>query len=598
MRRYLFEQFTAIRLLRTARYSPDGQRIAYIDNTTGQFNLWTMPAGGGYARQLTAFTDNTLREFLWSPDGQTIVFTADENGTEMHQIYRINSAGGWPEALTDAPQAQHSLGDWMPDGKTITFTANDHQPTRMDPQMIDVTTGARKVILEEEGGLHYAGYPAPKGQYVTVNRIYGNTNQDIVLVDLSTGDAQCITPHEGEAVFFVGEWAPDGSGFYFLSNQGREYNNVGFYDLAKGAWDWFYTGEHNVEQIALAQDGSMVLMSINEGGRSQLVARHPKTGADIPMPQLPLGVVESLDIAPDGSKASMTLIRPLEATNLYEIDLQTGAYHALTQSMLGGIDPADMVEPELVHYETFDGKQIPAWFYRPKTGEGPFPALLSIHGGPEAQERPTYSLYYQYLLNRGVAVLAPNIRGSTGYGISYQKLIHRDFGGDDLKDIEHAAKYLQSRADIDGSKMAVFGGSYGGFACLSAVTRLPDYWAAGVDIVGPSNLVTFAKAVPPHWRGFMRNWVGDPEDDFDMLMARSPITYVDNLKAPMLVIQGANDPRVVQAESDQMVERIQANGGEVTYYVDPEEGHGAARRENMNKWLRMCAEFVEAKLLG
>jgi dipeptidyl aminopeptidase/acylaminoacyl peptidase len=208
-----------------------------------------------------------------------------------------------------------------------------------------------------------------------------------------------------------------------------------------------------------------------------------------------------------------------------------------------------------------------------------------------------YNGLYQYLLSRGFAILAPNIRGSTGYGISYQKLIHRDWGGAELKDIEHAALYLRSLDWVDSNRIAVYGGSFGGFATLSAVTRLPQYWALGVDIVGPSNLITFVKAVPPFWKRLMKAWVGDPDEDQAMLIERSPITYVDQIRVPLLVIQGAKDPRVVKAESDQMVEKIRARGGDVRYYVDEEEGHGATRRANAVKWMRMISEYLEEHLL-
>ncbi|MEP7293200.1 MAG: prolyl oligopeptidase family serine peptidase, partial [Chloroflexota bacterium] len=331
--------------------------------------------------------------------------------------------------------------------------------------------------------------------------------------------------------------------------------------------------------------------------------RDLQSGAALPMPNLPTGVVDGIDLNPDGTRAALNFTTAAEAANLYEIDLKTGEMVALGQSMIGGIDLNEMIVPELVHYPTHDGRMIPAWLFRPKAasgdGTGQFPVVLSIHGGPEAQERPRY-IYngmYQYLLNRGFGVLAPNIRGSTGYGISYQKLIHRDWGGAELGDIEHAAKYLQSLEWVDSNRIAVFGGSFGGFATLSAVTRLPGYWALGVDIVGPSNLRTFVTSVPPHWRSVMRQWVGDAEDDRDLLIERSPITYVDQVRVPLLVIQGAKDPRVNQAESDQMVERMRKNGGDVRYYVDENEGHGTTRRENSIKWFRMIVEYMEEYLL-
>jgi dipeptidyl aminopeptidase/acylaminoacyl peptidase len=261
--------------------------------------------------------------------------------------------------------------------------------------------------------------------------------------------------------------------------------------------------------------------------------------------------------------------------------------------MLGGIPEDVFIEPELIHYPTHDGREIPAWLYRP-AGAGPFPVVLSIHGGPEAQERPLYNYngLYQYLLSRGIGVLAPNVRGSTGYGISYQKLIHRDWGGDELKDFEWAHKYLQGLDWVKRNKIGLFGGSFGGFATLSCVSRLPDLWAAAVDLVGPANLVTFAKAVPPTWRAFMAKWVGDPEAEVDFLMSRSPITYVDQIRTPLFVIQGANDPRVVKAESDQIVERLRSRGVDVRYDVYEDEGHGFTKRSNSLKAMGDAAAFL------
>src|SRR5690606_30589604 len=262
-------------------------------------------------------------------------------------------------------------------------------------------------------------------------------------------------------------------------------------------------------------------------------------------------------------------------------------------------DEADMTRPELIRYPSFD-REIPAFLYRPTGGAGKLPVLLSIHGGPEAQERPQYLYagFYQYLASRGIAVLAPNIRGSTGYGKSYQKLIHRDFGGDELRDLEHAAKWLQAQEWVDPARIGVFGGSFGGFATLSCVSRLPEYWACGVDIVGPSNLITFAQSVPPTWRDFMAEWVGDPERDAELLRERSPITYVDQIRAPLLVIQGAKDPRVHRNESEQMVARLRELGREVEYLLFEDEGHGFTKRANNLKAFRAAAEFFERKLLG
>jgi dipeptidyl aminopeptidase/acylaminoacyl peptidase len=282
---------------------------------------------------------------------------------------------------------------------------------------------------------------------------------------------------------------------------------------------------------------------------------------------------------------------------VFVIDLRNNDTRQITHGMLGGIPEETLIEPELIHYPTFDGREIPAWLYKPK-GDGPFPVVLSIHGGPESQERPTYAYtgLYQYLLSRGIGVLAPNVRGSSGYGITYQKLIHRDWGGDELKDFEWAVKYLHSLPWVNNDRIGVYGGSFGGFATLSCVSRLPDYWAAAVDLVGPANLVTFAKAVPPTWRASMKSWVGDPETEQEFLMSRSPVTYVDQIKAPLFVIQGANDPRVVKAESDQIVARLRERGVDVRYDVYEDEGHGFTKRSNSIEAMGDIAEFLDTHL--
>ena len=608
MTKYRFAQFAATRLYTGAiAYSPDGTQIAHVNNTTGQFNLWTIPSGGGMPRQLTSYSDNTVRSIAWRPDGKEIMFAADQNGDEQHQIYTIGSNGGWPEALTNKMDAQHIISGqpYSPDMKTIAYGGNDINPMNMEIIVRDLATGATTRPFPSGGGLYEPVSWSPDGRYLVGVKAASNTEIDVLLLDRQTNTVTNATEHQGEMIFIPASWAKDSSGFYLVTNSGREFTGLAFYKIATGKWDWVETPDHDIENVALSKDGRVLVWVVNESGASKLYGRDLTTGAALTMPDLPTGVVDNIDLNPNGTRAALIYTSSAEAANLYEIDLKTGVMVALGQSMIGGIDLSEMIIPVAIEYPTHDGRMIPAWLYRPKgarsdgTGTEQFPVLLSIHGGPEAQERPRYNYngLYQYLLNRGFGILAPNIRGSTGYGITYQTLIHRDWGGAELGDIEHAAKYLQGLDWVDSNRIGVFGGSFGGFATLSAVTRLPDYWALGVDIVGPANLITFVNSVPPHWRSTMRQWVGDAEDDRDLLIERSPITYVDQIRVPMLVIQGAKDPRVNKAESDQMVERIRRNGGDVRYYVDENEGHGATRRENAIKWYSMVAEYLEEYLL-
>jgi dipeptidyl aminopeptidase/acylaminoacyl peptidase len=280
---------------------------------------------------------------------------------------------------------------------------------------------------------------------------------------------------------------------------------------------------------------------------------------------------------------------------VWVVETATGSAHAVTKNPTGGLREEDLVDVELISYPTFDGRQIPAWLFRADV-DGPAPVVLSIHGGPQSQERPDYKGLYQYLLSRGISVLATNIRGSSGYGKTYKRLIERDWAGGDLQDWDHAVKWLKEQDWVDDDRIGVWGGSYGGFAVLTCVTQLPDHWAAAVDIFGPSNLVTFARAVPPTWKRMMKRFVGDPDEDEELLRERSPMTYIENVKTPLLVIQGATDPRVVKGESDQLVEKLRSLGRTVEYKVFEDEGHGFTKRENEVEAMRLSAEWLEQHL--
>jgi dipeptidyl aminopeptidase/acylaminoacyl peptidase len=603
---YTFEQFAAVRNYGSLSFSPDGRWVAYTTNASGQFNVWKQPVAPGpdgpqMPVQLTALTDDATRQVYWSPDGSRLLTMADHHGTENFQLYSIPAEDGWLYPLTDAPSVRHELegSPFSPDGSQIAYASNERNPADFDVFVRGVDQGEGRALVTD--GAYYSAINwSPDGRSLLVLKLNSNTDQDLYVVDVASGEKRHLTPHEGEVKFFPGPWRPDGSGIYLLTDRDREYLGLALLDLASGELSWVETPDWDVQDVDLSQDGRSLAWIVNEDGWSRLHLRDLTTGEARTFPHLPPGVHSALQFSPDGSRIGLMINRPVRPSNIYVVEVATGEVSCLTQSFLGGVPESAMVEPELIRYRSADGREIPAFLYRPQglaDGERA-PVVLSIHGGPETQELPTYAYngLYQYLLSRGIGILATNIRGSTGYGKTYQKLIHRDFGGADLHDLEHAALHLRSLPWVDPDRLGVFGGSYGGFATLSCVTRLPDYWAAAVDIVGPSNLITFARAVPPAWKRMMKQWVGDPDEDAEMLRERSPITYVENARAPLLVIQGANDPRVVQAESDQMVERLRDLGRTVEYMVFEDEGHGFTKTANTLKALRATAEWLEKHL--
>jgi len=457
-----FEQFFAIRRFQPAlSFTPDGRRILFVTNTSGQFNLWRTAATGGRQQQLTAFEENTVRSLAPSPDGKTIAIIADQDGDEFHQIYVLPATGGWPEAWTESPQVQHYIDEhaWSPDGKLIAFGANSRVPTDMDIWVRDVETGDVRQVF---GPDKYA-FPAfwsPDGRQLSVLDFRNTTDTSVYVVDIATGETREVTPHEEEAQFLPGPWAVDGSGFYVLCDKDREIVGLGFLRL-DGELEWIETPDADIEEVALSPGGRVLAWTMNENGWARLRLRDLESGADLPEPQLPQGArslaSSGIALSPDGSRAALIWQGPRHPPDLFVVETETGKARRVTESMLGGLRPRDLVEPEVIGYPTFDGRDIPAWLYRPKR-RGRVPAVVSIHGGPEAQERPVYMPLYQYLLSRGIAVLATNIRGSTGYGKSYQKLIHRDWGGGDYKDLMAGVDHVISRGVADPERMGVMGG--------------------------------------------------------------------------------------------------------------------------------------------
>jgi len=588
-------------------FSADGRSVYFVSNMSGQFNLWRVSVDGGWPTQLTAFTDDTVRTLGVSASDGSIVFCADHDGDEFHQIYLVDAGGGWAEKITDDAQVQHFVdgSSFSPDGSKLAYAANARKPTDMEVWVRDLESGDVRPVFGE-GLFSSPGGWSPDGTKMLGIDLRSNSDTSIHLTDLETAEAPKWTPHDREAIYTPGPWKPDGSGFYFISDEGREFRGVAFYDVATGRREWVETPDHDVEEITASADGRVLAWLVNEDGYDRLNLRDLETGRDLPAPDLPDGARPHLTgfqppvaLSPDGSHAAIVISGPRRPPDVYIVETASGATRPLTESWIGGgFTEDELAAVELTSYPTFDGRQVPAWLYRPRDAGERVPVVLAIHGGPEAQERPVYSPVYQYLVSRGIAVLATNIRGSTGYGKSYQRLIQRDWGGGDMKDWEHAAQWLRAQDWVEPERLGVWGGSYGGFAVLTCVTRLPDYWAAAVDIFGPSNLITFAKAVPPTWRRMMKKFVGDPEEDADLLRERSPLTYIDNVKTPLLVIQGANDPRVVKSESDQLVDKLRSLGRTVEYVVFEDEGHGFTKRKNELATMRASVDWLEQYLLA
>jgi dipeptidyl aminopeptidase/acylaminoacyl peptidase len=590
----------SVRVRDTLAVSPDGAWLAYVDDSLGQFNLAVCPLSGGAPRHLTSYADSSVRHAAWLPDRRSLVYMADSGGDEQHQLYLVDTAGGPPRVLTGSRDARYRLADdpFSPDGKFLAYVGNDRSPGDQDVLIRDLTTGqVRRAYVG--GGRVFAGHWSPDGGRLTmVDWRAATTDQVVYVLSVDDGRVTRLRPGDGPATFVPGPWLPDGSGVLVRSDLGRDITGLGVLDAVTGHLSWLDTPDWEVEDVALSRDGRVLVWLVNVDGASQLRARDLATGEDLPMPALPTGSASELLITPDGRQAVMLMSTPTRPRNVLVVDIASRERRWVTDARPLA-DPSTFVEPVLVHYPARDGRGVPAYLYRPNAVTGPVPVVLAIHGGPPVQERPDYSNdgLFQYLASRGVAVLAPNVRGSRGYGLAYQRAVHRDWGGVDLEDFDDAARYLKDQPWVDPARIGLIGGSYGGFGVLSCVSRLAEHnWAAAVARCGPSNLLTFARAQPPTFRAQVAIMIGDPDTNAEFLMSRSPVTYADQITAPLFLIQGANDVRVPKQESDQIVQRLRDRGIEVRYDVYPDEGHAFGSRANQTKAREDAAEFLLAHL--
>jgi dipeptidyl aminopeptidase/acylaminoacyl peptidase len=577
---------------RALAIAPDGSAIAYIADEGGQLNLLLQPLDGSPPTTLTRGTDWSVRQVGWSQDSTTLFYAADRDGDEYYQLFRVGRDGSEPQQLTDSPKAQHYLADApvSPDGRWLAYAANDRDPTDQDVLLRDLATGQVRRLLDV-GGMLFAGSWSPDSSRLTVFDARSNTDVAPLVAGLDGSVQRLLEGRPGKHL--GGSWAADGDAVYLTTDLDRDFVAFTRLDLADGRLPPVDRPDWDVAGAVVVAGGRVAIWLVNVDGISHLRARNLVDGSHLPVPAIPPGAMSTFSASDDGSHVAVLAATGTRPLNVGLVDLSAGRFDWITDSSPTAADASTFIEPELVRFPTHDGRDIAGYLYRP-AGDGPFGVVLSIHGGPEFQELPEYNYngLYQYLLSRGVGIFAPNVRGSTGYGTSFQKLIHHDWGGDELKDFEQAHHYLTGLDWVDPSRIGVFGGSFGGFATLSCVSRLPDLWAGAVSIVGPSNLVTLVSSVPPTWRRLMAEWVGDLETEQDFLRERSPITYADDIVTPLFVIQGANDQRVVQAESGQIVERLRARGVDVRYDVYPDEGHGFAKRANESKAMSDAAEFL------
>ena len=572
--------------------SPDARALAFVsDQGSGTFEAWTVPSAGGAPSRALLLEGGAVRSLCWTASGE-LVGAADRGGTELHQLYVRHPDGPVAPLSVDPAGKVQRLLSWnaaSPDGHTVAFSSNARAATDMDIVLSTIGGGEERILLAA-GAWHVVGGWSPRGDELLVMRVLDNTTQELLVVDVASGRAREITRHREDTQHVPAGWLAEGR-VLEITDEDSEHLYLAALDTRSGARERIDTPDWDIELAASSADGRVQIWSVNEDGYSKLRWRRDGRVREHDL----RGVCNDLILSRDGAHAAFVRLGARDPWEIWRLDTRTGeARSVVTTTRV--VPPGELVEPELIRIVGPDGP-IPCFVYRPRRTDHSVPAVLLPHGGPEGQSRPALVPEDMALLHRGIALVVPNIHGSTGYGRAWQAAIHKDWGGIDLRDLRAVTEWMRAQPDFARDRLAVFGGSYGGFAALTCVTQMPDVWRCAVDVFGVANLVTMLENSQPNWRRFLDRWIGKLPYDRERLVARSPITYIDRIRCPLLVLQGENDPRVPKEESDQVVERLRALGRRVDYVVYPDEGHGFTKRANMDDANERMVAFLTRELL-
>ncbi|MEP6994895.1 MAG: S9 family peptidase [Acidobacteriota bacterium] len=577
-------------------FSPDGKTIAYVTNISGSPQVWTVDAAGGYPNQVTA-SDDPVGIVEWSPDGAWLAFSLAPGGGMNEQEYLVRPDGTGLKRLTDGGKETNQLGPWSRDGKLLVLGSNRRSADAVDSYVYDVASGSSRLVTQNRGIGAFEDLTADK-KFALLNRLVNRGSNDLYLVEVATGKETLLTPHTGPGNF-EGKFAKDGRAIYLGTDTGRDLPAFARQELSAAGVPGKTTilaerSDAELGTFELNDDGATAALLWNVGGKIDLELFDLRTGKSISHPATPAELVGGVEFTKDGKSICLFAFGSATPADIWVMDVATGTFRRVTRSPHAGVDLTKLIKPELVRFKAHDGLDLSGWLYKPigsTAGTAPFPTVLSFHGGPEGQERPSFSSTYQALLSRGIAVFAPNVRGSAGFGKKFVNLDNGALRFEGVKDIKDCVDAAVKSGVADPRRIGIMGGSYGGYMVMAGLTEYPELFAAGADLYGVVNFETFFKNTEPWMAAISKIEYGDPDKEADLLRRLSPIHKVDRVTAPTIVLHGANDTNVPVVEAEQVVESLKKRGIPVEYVLFPDEGHGWRKTPNrirsavaMTKW--------------
>ncbi|HUO17808.1 MAG TPA: S9 family peptidase [Verrucomicrobiae bacterium] len=586
-------------------WSPDGKTIAFVSNMSGRNNIWLVPSEGGFPTQLTV-SDQRQMGITWSPDGKWIAYESDFDGDELWDIFLVSPKTGKVVNLTQTSEIAEMEPTWSPDGRYLAYIVKPKTSAAYEIDVYDMIMREVKHITtgtpQDKG--NYSPIWSKDGKFIVYTQEQAKgTDSNIFIANVSSGQSTLLTPHDGEQRFSANDISPDGKRVLFTSNAANGFQNIGLLEIATKKINWLTKDKWAIHGDEFSPDGKRITFTANVDGNEDIYLHDLATGKSTVLP-IAKGLNEPAGgqhaFSPDGSRLLYYHNGPTAPGDLWVYHLASGKSEQLTYSLVAGIRSEDMVEPYLVHYPSRDGKwTISAFLYVPynMARNGQNAAIVYIHGGPTSQSMNSFNRFIQYAVNQGYMVLAPNYRGSTGYGKEFQQANLFDMGGGDLQDVLAGVDFIKQTGHLDPKKIAVVGGSYGGYLSMMAVTKSPETWAAGVPIVPFVNWFTEIENEDPVLQQGDLATMGDPVKNKALYEERSPINYIDQIKAPLLLLAGGHDPRCPKSETQQVVDAIKKRGGTVDYKIYENEGHGFARVENQIDAYKRVGDFLLAHVV-
>ncbi len=572
-------------------FSRDGRQLLINSDRTGVFNAYALPVAGGDPVAITGSTSNATFAMSYFPNDERVLFTADQGGNELNHVY-VRLPDGTERDLTPGENLKASFMGWSGDGRTFYISSNERDPRAFDIYAYDADSYERRMIFQNSGE-YFPAAVSRDGRYVALNKLNSSADSDVYLYEVGAVQShlveapaapQHITPHQGNVSHGVYGFTPDSAALVYGTNETSEFSQAIRYDLASGERRPMVAADWDVMFVSYSPSGRYRVHAVNADGSTALTITDTRSNQPLRLSGVPDGDLGGVRFNRDETMIAFTVASDTSPSDIFVADLSTGQARRLTTALNPAIDEANLVTATVARFPSYDGLEIPGILYRPHgaSAANPAPAIVLVHGGPGGQSRRGYSAMVQHLVNHGYAVYAINNRGSSGYGKTFFHMDDRRHGDVDLRDVTASRDWLAGQ-DWISDRVAVMGGSYGGYITAAALAFHPEVFDAGVNIFGVTNWVRTLESIPAWWgaqRTALFDEMGDPAVDAERHRAISPLFHAANIRRPMLVVQGANDPRVLQVESDELVAAMRANDVPVEYVLFPDEGHGFLRKQN------------------